>query len=417
MTADWVLACLVLALVVAIAHCGGWLATRMRQPRIAGELVAVMAIGPTVLGGQVEGVVDGARASGAVGTLFDSVTVDLLTWVGGLGLILYMLLVGMTIDARPLARRWRSIGLIVVALMVASVAVGVAAGLWLEADGGWRAPGAGAPAFVLALSAAISAHGVPIAARILEERDLLHTEAGSAVIAGGAGITTLALVMSGMAISGGGAGTALKLIPLSILGTLLIAGLVWLLRTSRVRLHPRLLVAGLLVLALGAGIVGQTMIGTALLGPLVVGVLVSSGGASAAYIDARLGRIVRGMLLPVFLGVAALHTDLREFGGGALLPVVVLIACVVVAKLVAGYVATRAGGFDRVSAAAASALLQCGGIMTIAVSLEQLQAGVITMRTHAALTLIGLVSTVIAGPLLARAGLRSDTPAAAASVA
>lgn len=417
MTVDWILACLVLVLVVVVARCGGWLANRMRQPRIAGELVAVMAIGPTVLGGQIEGVVDGARASGTVGTLFTPVAVDLLTWLGGLGLILYMLLVGMTIDPRPMAQRWRLIGLLVLALMAASVATGVGAALWLEADGGWRAPTASVLAFVLALSAAISAQGLPIAARILEERGLLRTEVGAAVIAGGACITALALVMSGVAIRGGGAGTAVKLIPIPIVGALLIAALAALLRSTRVRLHPQLLVIGLLVLAVAAGLVGQTLIGTVLLGPLVVGVVVSSGGAPAAYIDARLGRIVRGMLLPVFLGVAALHTDLREFGVGALLPVAALIACVVAAKLVAGYLAARAGGLDGASAAATSALLQCGGIMTIAVSLEQLHGGVITMRTHAALTLIGLVSTVIAGPLLARARLRAETRAGAASVA
>lgn len=415
--ADWLLAILVLGLVVAVARCGGWLAVRMRQPRIAGELVGVMAIGPTVLGGQIEGVVAGAASSGAVGALFAPVAMELLTWVGGLGLILYMLLVGMTIDARPIARRWPLIGLIVVALVLVSVAVAVAVGLWLAADDGWRTPDATVLAFVLALSAAISAHGVPIAARILEELGLLRTELGMAVIAGGACITTVALVMSGVAIKGGGAGTAAKLIPIPIVGALLMAVLAAVLQSARVKLHPQARVAGLLVLAVGSGLLGKALIGTALVGPLIVGVLVSSGGASASSIDARLGRIVRGALLPVFLGVAALHTNLREFGADDVLPVAVLIAAVVAAKAVAGYVAARAGGFDGVSSVAAGALLQCGGIMTIAISLEQLHAGVITTRTHAALTLIGLVSTVIVGPLLARARLPGDTRAAAASAA
>lgn len=415
--ADWLFAILVLVLVVVVARTGGWLAVRMRQPRIAGELVGVMAIGPTVLGGQIEGVVAGAESSGAVGALFAPVTMELLTWVGGLGLILYMLLVGMTIDARPIARRWPLIGLIVVALLLVSVAVAMATGLWLAADDGWRATDASVLAFVLGLSAAISAHGVPIVARILEELALLRTELGMAVIAGGACITTVALVMSGVAIKGGGAGTAAKLIPIPIAGALLIAALAALLQSARVRLHRQMRIAGLLALAVGSGVLGKALIGTALVGPLVVGVLVTSGGAPASSIDARLGRIVRGALLPVFLGVAALHTNLREFGADDLLPVAVLIAVVVTAKAVAGYVAARAAGFDGVSSVAAGVLLQCGGIMTIAISLEQLHAGVITTRTHAALTLIGLVSTVIVGPLLTRARLPRGTRAAAASVA
>ena len=52
-----------------------------------------------------------------------------------------------------------------------------------------------------------------------------------------------------------------------------------------------------------------------------------------------------------------------------------------------------------------AALLQCGGVMTIAISLDVLHAGIVTTRTHALLTLAGLVTTLVAGPLLAASGL------------
>ena len=48
------------------------------------------------------------------------------------------------------------------------------------------------------------------------------------------------------------------------------------------------------------------------------------------------------------------------------------------------------------------ALLQCGGVLTIAISLDVLDARVIDARLHATLTLVGLVSTIAAGPLLPR---------------
>jgi hypothetical protein len=51
-----------------------------------------------------------------------------------------------------------------------------------------------------------------------------------------------------------------------------------------------------------------------------------------------------------------------------------------------------------------AASLQCGGVMTIAVSLAVLDDGLITTRMHAALTLSGLLTTLVAGPLLGRAG-------------
>jgi Kef-type K+ transport system membrane component KefB len=91
--------------------------------------------------------------------------------------------------------------------------------------------------------------------------------------------------------------------------------------------------------------------------------------------------------------------------------VLALIAAVVLAKWVGSYLSARAVGFDRRESRAMSSLLQCGGVMTIAISLDLLQAGIVTTRTHALLTLSGLLTTLVAGPLLSASGLR---PAAGA---
>jgi hypothetical protein len=52
--------------------------------------------------------------------------------------------------------------------------------------------------------------------------------------------------------------------------------------------------------------------------------------------------------------------------------------------------------------------MQCGGVMTIAISLETLHAHLIDTRMHATLTVIGLATTIAAGPLLPRARRRPD---------
>ena len=72
-------------------------------------------------------------------------------------------------------------------------------------------------------------------------------------------------------------------------------------------------------------------------------------------------------------------------------------------RLAASYGAARALGFEHEQARSLGALLQCGGVMTIAVSLDALGASIITTRTHALLTLVGIVTTLLAGPLLAGA--------------
>jgi Kef-type K+ transport system membrane component KefB len=185
-----------------------------------------------------------------------------------------------------------------------------------------------------------------------------------------------------------------------------LVGVLALARVRRIALPPALAVAAVLALAVASAVAGDRLISSALIGPLVVGVAVPSGGAAARVVEARLGVVVRRVLLPVFLGVAALHTDLRELAPADVLgPALAIIAAVIVIKLAAGCLAARLAGFDAGEARAIGALLQCGGIMTIAISLDVLQAGVIGLRLHATLTLVGLISTLVAGPLLARARL------------
>ena len=84
-----------------------------------------------------------------------------------------------------------------------------------------------------------------------------------------------------------------------------------------------------------------------------------------------------------------------------------LLGSVIAIKLVVAYAAARAAGFAAADARVIGALLQCGGIMTIAISLDVLDARVIDARLHATLTLVGIVSTIAAGPLLPRTWIDS----------
>jgi Kef-type K+ transport system membrane component KefB len=403
---DALLVAVDLALVVVVARCVGALAVRFGEPRIAGEMVGAILVGPTFLGGQVGDVVDGAGAGGIVGALFPPVGVDVVTVVGSVGMILYMLLVGMAIDMAPMGRRAGSILLQALAAVAATCAVAVGAALWLGSVGGWRGPDVTSVAFALALSAALTAQGVPMAARILEERGLMRCEIGANAIAVGATITMIALIMSGVAIRGGD-GAATEELAFIVAGAVVVLAIGAPLGHSRwMRLSPRVAVAALLVIALGAGAGGKALFGTILIGPLVVGMAVRSAGFSAGFLEARLGMLVRGVLLPVFLVVAALHANLRELlHADTLAQALVLVAAIVLAKTLAGVGSARVAGFGPAQARVMGAVGQCGGVMTVAVSLDLLRAGIVTTRTHALMMLVGLVTTLLAGPLLARSGL------------
>ena len=399
MPTDWLLALLDVAAIAAIAWLGGAVVRRLHQPSIVGEMAAVFGAG-LLLGGQIADVVPGQQAEGRIAAIFPETAVTLVTGVGGLGLVLYMLLVGITIDPSRMRERAGAIVLLASATVGAMLALALVAGPLLADAGGWKPPGVGGGAFVLALAAALTANGLPIVARILEDRVMAHSLVGSVVILAGTFATALALIGAAVAISGGDAAAGGRV------GVRVCAGLVLLalaFAISRARwfaLGPGVAVAAVVGLAVASALAGDMLLSSLLIGPLLVGVAISRSGVTAAAVERLLGHVVRRVGLPVFLGLAALHTDLRALGSDAVAPVLALLGAVVALKLAAAYLAARTGGFEPTDARAIGALMQCGGVMTIAISLEVLQAHLIDVRMHATLTLIGLATTIAAGPLL-----------------
>lgn len=402
MPPDWLLALLDVAAIAVIAWVGGAVMQRLRQPRIAGEMAAVFAAG-LLLGGQIADVVPGQQAEGRIADVFPEAAVALVTVVGGAGLVLYMLLVGITIDPAPMRERAGAIVLLTAATVGAMLALAlVAAPLLADADG-WKPPGVTDGAFVLALAAALAANGVPIVARILEHRKMTNTAVGSIVILAGTSATALALIAAAVAVGGGDVPAGERVGWRVGAGLVVLAVALTIARARWFALRPSIAVFAVVGLAVTSALAGDKLLSSLLIGPLIVGVAVSKDGATAFAVERRLGAAVRRVGLPVFFGAAALHTDLRELGSGALAPVLAMLVAVIALKVAAAYVAARTGGFAHAEARAIGALMQCGGVMTIAISLNVLHAQVIDARMHACLTLVGLTTTIAAGALLPRA--------------
>ena len=401
MIADWLLALADIAAIVAVAWVGGIAAQRLRQPRIAGEMSGVFLAG-LLLGGRIADVVPGQQADGRIADLFPETAITLVTVVGGIGLVFYMLLVGITIDPAPMRERAGAITALALATTAATLALALVAGPLLADAGGWKPDGVAHSAFVLALAAALGANGLPIVARILEDRAMAHSAVSSIVIVAATGVTALALIGAAIAIGGGDAPAGGRVALRMGAGLVLLALVLAVARARWFVLGPAVAVGAVAALALAAALAGDQLLSSLLVGPLIVGVAVSRSGATAVALERCLGVAVRRVGLPVFLGLAALHTDLHELGPGVLGSVLGLLAAVIAVKAGAAYGAARLAGFHAADARVIGALMQCGGVMTIAISLDLLEAHVIGARLHATLTLIGLVTTVVAGPLLPR---------------
>ncbi len=405
MPPDWLLALLDVAAIAAIAWVGGTVMQRLRQPRIGGEMAAVFAAG-LLLGGQIADVVPGQLAEGRIADLFPQTALALVSVVGGLGLVLYMLLVGITVDPAPMRRRARAVALLAATTICAMLALALVAGPLLADAQGWKPPGVSVSAFVLALAAALAANGLPIVARIVEDRATAHSAVGSIVIVAATIATALALIAAAVAIDGGDVPAGGRVALRVGAGLVVLAIVLAIIRARPLSLRPAVAPFAVVALTLVSALAGDELLSSLLIGPLIVGVAVNKDGVTALALERRLGIAVRRVGLPVYLGLAALHTDLRELTSDVLAPVLLILVTVIALKLAAAYLTARTVGFDPTDARAIGALMQCGGVMTIAISLETLHAHLINARMHATLTVIGLATTIAAGPLLPRAWRR-----------
>ena len=159
------------AVVVLAAYLGGLVARRLGQPKVLGEIIAGIMLGPSLLG---------AVWPEATATLFPA---ELLPWLKSLaeiGLVLFMFLVGVELDREHLRGQGHRAVVVSHASIIAPFLMGFALGWWMH-------PIVGGPssdlAFSLFVGAAMAVTAFPVLARILQETGLDRTRVGTMTLA------------------------------------------------------------------------------------------------------------------------------------------------------------------------------------------------------------------------------------------
>jgi Kef-type K+ transport system membrane component KefB len=173
---------LAIAVVSMAAAAGGLVARWLHQPQVVGQMIAGLAIGPSLLG---------RLAPGVESWLFSPGTAQILALFGGVGAIFFIFLVGLDF---PLAELRRS-GASTVVLGQGTMAIPFLMGSLLAVA--LTSLGEGAPAssgivFNLFIALAMSVTALPVLAHILRERGLDQTSTGATGIASSAVCDTTA---------------------------------------------------------------------------------------------------------------------------------------------------------------------------------------------------------------------------------
>lgn len=415
-----------LLIILVVARLVGSLLVRVGQPRVVGEILAGILLGPTLLGVTVLQwdnapswlhCTESLRAAPAdtlpsiTQCVFPTQARSVLGALGQIALVLFMFLVGMELDARALRGKVRGIAVLSIGVVGLPVALGFALQPLLFTD---RFIGAADPSslsFTLFLGAMLAVTAFPVMARILQEKGLQTSSMGVLGIAAAAVVTVLmfllVLVAVGVAAGDSTSASLLKVVYALIYIALMLTVMPRLLAPLGRRyeqagmLTPAMFAAAFIVL-FGSAYAAHQLGVNVIVGGFLAGIAMPAKSRMFADMSARLGDLTAIVLLPVFLAFSGLATDFTSLQGGDLPLIAAFLVAGIVGKWAGGAAFARLGGLTWAEGNVLGVLLNCRGLLVLVVALAGFQQGVISAPLQVGAVLMALVTTMMTGPLFDR---------------
>lgn len=418
-----------IAIILLVARVVGRLAVRVGQPRVVGEIVAGVLLGPTLLGATLwpefvapaflhceQALVAAPPGTPASPTwcLFPAQSRSVLGGIGQIALLLFMFLTGLEVDLAKLAGKVKAIVLVGLGVVAVPLALGFLVAPALDSPV-FRPEGASTLGFTLFVGAMLAVTAFPVMVRILQEKGLTLSPMGATGIAAAA-VCTIAMFLAasaaGSIATGGSTGGLLLTVALSLV---YLAGMFVVVGPLMARLGARYTASGqldsgffaaVLVMLFASGYVAHLLGLTVIVGGFVAGLVLPARKPLYEAMTQRLGELTGTVLLPIFLAFSGLGTDFTKLSVGALAGIALFLVAGVVAKWGGGAVLARAGGLSWAEGNVLGILMNCRGLLVLVVALVGIQGGVITPVMQLGAVLMALITTAMTGPLFDRFAAR-----------
>ena len=395
---------LLLALVVVLAasRIVGAVFVALRQPRVIGEMLAGILLGPSLLG---------RLAPQAQEFLLPASINAQLGVIAQVGVVSFMFLVGLELDLVNVRRAAREAFVVSLAGMVIPFALGAALALTALAS---LAPRTTSTAlFAAFLGVAMSVTAFPVLARILVDRRMQKTRVGalaltSAALGDVAAWCLLALV-AGLAKSGsvGSLWTVVMTIAFVVLMIVGVRPLAERIAAHRAKGGVETAIALVVIGVLASAAIAEAIGVHALFGAFLFGAIVPHDSELAKDLEARFTDVVVALLLPAFFAFSGLRTQLAlVHGTTAWLSCGLVVLTASAGKIGGVFAAGRALGMPNRDAATLGALMNTRGLMELVVLNVGLDLGVISPAVFAMFVVMAIVTTLATAPLLALFGAR-----------
>jgi Kef-type K+ transport system membrane component KefB len=399
-TADATVAAFFLAVIVVMlfARLCGSLMPKIGQPRVMGEVLAGILLGPTAFG---------AIDPGLQSSVFASDIVPYIGVAANLGLIFYMFLIGLEVDLSQLRGRVRMTLAISNTALLIPLTMGMLVALPLYR---LLAPNTRFLAFALFAGISMSITAFPVLARIVSERRLLRRPVGALALSAAAIDDVSAWFLIALATAVAGAGSGVGVLRTIGWAALFCLGMGFLVRPLLARAALAYEEVGRLpggwITAIFAGVLISAFItdkiGIAVIfGAFVMGISMPRHAGLSDDVTRRVEDFVLTLLLPLFFAYTGLRTNVGLLGSSELILITVaLCAIAIVGKYGGTLIASRVIGLPWRESGVLGALMNTRGLTELIVLNLALSMGVISSALFTALVIMALLTTLMAGPIM-----------------
>ncbi|MGW2373632.1 MULTISPECIES: cation:proton antiporter domain-containing protein [Kitasatospora] len=379
----------------------GRLATRFRQPVVIGEIVAGIALGPSLLG---------HLPGDLPHRLFPAEVRPLLNAVAQVGLMLFMFMVGWEFDKNLLRPHKGTATMVSLTSVGFAFACGTAIASVLyrnhhETDG----RPISFTAFAMFMGTAMSVTAFPVLARILKDNRLSHTRVGVLALASAAVDDLLAWCLlayvSALATADGNG----RLLQVGLLSAVYVALMFLVVRPLLAGLVGRLVARQQwrpLLLLLCAGVFLSSWLTTwigihAIFGAFLFGFVMPR--EPAHLLKERLHpplEHVSTLLLPVYFVVIGLGVDIGGLGAYQYLELTLIVAVACAGKLLGALVPAKFFGLSWAESRTLGLLMNTRGLTELIILNAAASLGVLDGQMFTMMVIMALLTTALAGPLL-----------------
>ena len=392
-----------IAVIVVVARLTGMLFTKLRQPAVIGEILAGIALGPSLLG----------QFPGDLGTkVFPLDVRPHLRVVAQIGLIIFMFIVGLELDVKLIRGKEKVAAAISLSSVILPFGLGTLLALWLH-DNHDVVAGEEVKLlpFALFIGASMSVTAFPVLARILTERGMHRTEIGAITLACAAVDDILAWSMLAVVLAVVNSSGSLDL-PLILVETLAFVSFMFLVAKPLLkRLVPAFAKAGRLTPNILAVVIVGFLVSAyitdhigihSIFGAFVFGVVMPREDSHALFAEIldKLEQVSVLFFLPVFFISTGFNVDVTGLGSDGLGELGAVLAVAIAGKFVGAASAARVLGYRSRKAGAVGLLMNTRGLTELVILNVGLGAGVLDLKLFTILVMMAIVTTVMTEPLL-----------------